>query len=48
VVSRLRERWPVDGFIELLKLCAPPASKGAGPSTTYSRNLPWIATAALL
>jgi triosephosphate isomerase len=43
-----RAAWEASGFIELLKLCAPFAGAGAGQSTTYSRNLPWSGTAALL
>lgn len=43
-----RAAWEASGFIEILKLCAPLAGAGAGPSTIYSRNLPWPTTAALL
>jgi L-erythrulose 1-phosphate isomerase len=43
-----RAAWQASGFIELLKLCAPLAGAGAGPSTTYSGTLPWVAMAALL
>jgi L-erythrulose 1-phosphate isomerase len=43
-----RAAWEASGFIEILKLCASRAGAGAGPSTIYSRNLPWTATAALL
>ncbi len=43
-----RAAWEASGFIELLKLCAPVASAGAGPSTSNSRNLPWTTPAALL
>jgi L-erythrulose 1-phosphate isomerase len=43
-----RAAWKASGFIELLKLCAPLGGAGAGPSTIYSRALPWTAMAALL
>jgi L-erythrulose 1-phosphate isomerase len=43
-----RAAWEASGFIEILKLCAPFASAGAGTSIIYSRALPWTATAALL
>ena len=43
-----RAAWEASGFIEILKLCAPLAGAGAGPSTIYSGTLPWTATAALL
>jgi L-erythrulose 1-phosphate isomerase len=43
-----RAAWKASGFIELLRLCPPLVGAGAGPSTIYSRNLPWTATAALL
>jgi L-erythrulose 1-phosphate isomerase len=43
-----RAAWEASGFIEILKLCASRARAGAGPPTTYSRNLPWTAMAALL
>jgi L-erythrulose 1-phosphate isomerase len=43
-----RAAWQASGFIEVLKLCAPLAGAGAGPSTTYSGTLPWVAMAALL
>jgi triosephosphate isomerase len=43
-----RAAWKASGFIEILRLCAPLTGAGAGHSTTHSRTLPWIATAALL
>jgi L-erythrulose 1-phosphate isomerase len=43
-----RAAWEASGFIEILRLCAPLARAGAGPSTVYTRTLPWTATAALL
>ena len=43
-----RAAWEASGFIELLKLCAPLTGAAASPSTIYSQNLPWAATAALL
>ena len=43
-----RAAWEASGFIELLKLCAPLGGAGAGPSTIYSRALPWTVMAALL
>jgi triosephosphate isomerase len=43
-----RAAWEASGFVEILKHCAPLAGVGAGQSTTYSQNLPWTATAALL
>jgi L-erythrulose 1-phosphate isomerase len=43
-----RAAWEASGFIDLLELCAPLASAEAGPSSIYSRTLPWTATAALL
>ena len=42
-----RAAWEASGFIEILKLCASLNGAGASPSTTYSRTLPWTATAAL-
>ena len=35
-----RAAWEASGFIELLKLCAPLAGTGAGPSTVYSHIRP--------
>jgi len=43
-----RAAWEASRFVELLKLCAPSTGAGEGPSITYSRTLPWTATAALL
>jgi L-erythrulose 1-phosphate isomerase len=34
-----RAAWEASGFIQLLKLCAPPRAADPGPSTVYSRAL---------